>query len=57
MTERVITAILTKADYKKVLFERDRQALELKVGKIKQFDLFRNVTKRRLNNIYRLFYH
>ena len=56
MTERVITAVLTKADYKKVLFERDRLARELKVARIKQFDLFKDIGKKKVEGSYRLFY-
>ena len=56
MTERVVTVVLTKTDYKRVLFERDRHAIEQKVAKIKQFDLFSAIAKRKLTSIYRLFY-
>ena len=57
MTERVIAAIVTKNDYKRVLLERDRYLMDQKVNKIRQFDFFKDMSKRRLNKIYRFFYH
>ena len=57
MTERVITAVLTKEDYQNVLAERDVHIRDIKVAKIKQFDLFKNIGKKKLEQSYRLFYH
>ena len=57
MTDQVVTAVLTKADFKRILKSREQAQIESKVSQILMFDLFRNVAKRRLKNIYRLFYH
>ena len=56
MSERVITAMLTKEDFNKVLLGREKQQIELKLNEILMFDLFKGLSKRRAKNIYRLFY-
>lgn len=57
MSDKVITAVLTKADFKRVLLERERQHIDMKIGQILMFDLFKDVPKRRLKNVYRFFYN
>ena len=56
MSEQVITAVLLKADYRRVLLDRERHAFDEKVATIRQFDLFKNVARRRITSYYRLFY-
>ena len=56
MSQKVITAVLTKNDFRRVLLERERQQVDLKISQILLFDFFKRVTKRKLKNIYRLFY-
>ena len=56
MGERAVTAVLTKENFKRVLFDRERQKIDAKIAQILQFDLFHNITKRRLKNLYRLFF-
>lgn len=56
MSKKVITAVLTKNDFRRILQERERQHIDQKINTIVRFDLFKNVAKRRLKNIYRFFY-
>ena len=57
MSDRAITAILTKNDFNRVMADRLRQAEELKVAEIQKFDLFKDVAKMRLKNFCLLFFH
>ena len=57
MTEHASTAVLTKNDFRRVLLERERQRVDHKIAQILKFDLFRYMTKRRLKNIYRIFFN
>lgn len=57
MSEKVVTAVLTKSDFKRVLLEREKQHIGKKLEEISMFDLFKNVAKRRLKNVYRFFYN
>jgi CRP-like cAMP-binding protein len=40
-----------------VLADNERNKIDFKVSKIQQFELFRPVSKRKLKNIFRLFYN
>ena len=57
MSDKVITAVLLKNDYNRVLLEREKQHIDMKLNQIIMFDLFKNVAKRRLKNVYRFFYN
>ena len=57
MSSKVITAVLTKSDFNRVLLEREKQHIDMKLNQILMFDLFKDVPKRRLKNVYRFFYN
>ena len=49
--------MLTKDDFQKVLNEYERHKSDAKISNIQRFDLFKDSSKRRLKNMYRLFYN
>ena len=56
-SNKVISAVLTKNDFQRVLNEYERKKTDEKINKIRQFDLFKTVTNKRLKNMYRFFYN
>lgn len=49
--------MLTKNDFQRVLNDYQRQKTDAMIAKIRQFDIFKTFTRRRLNDIYRLFFN
>lgn len=52
----MIAAILTKNDFLLLLGESERKKIEEKVKTILLFDMFKNIPKNKLKNIYRFFF-
>ena len=57
MTAHVITAVLMKDEYKRILQERDVKLEEFRVSQIMKFDMFKEMARNRMKKIYRLFYN